>query len=328
MSRHLNPEWNPGTLAPGLHVVVGYGVVGAAVVDLLADAGADVVVITRSGRGPERADVQRLAVDVADSAAFTAAVPEAAVLYNCVNPPNYHLWSVEWPPMAAAFLAVAEATGAVLVTCSNLYGYGPTSGPMAESLPLAAQESKGRVRAQMWLDAKSLHDAGRIRATEVRGSDYICAGSQSRLGDRVVPRVLAGRGVQLLGSLDQPHSWTAPVDVARLMIVAGADERAWGRAWHVPSNLPRTQAEAVADIASAAGLANVKVSRIPHVVESLIGLFVPPVKELKKVAYQMDHPYVLDDRAARETFGLLPTPYADVLTDLVDAYRGSSRVPV
>ena len=52
----------------------------------------------------------------------------AAVIYNCVNPP-YHRWPADWPPIAASVLGAAERSGAVLVTLSNLYGYGPATRP-------------------------------------------------------------------------------------------------------------------------------------------------------------------------------------------------------
>ena len=151
----------------------------------------------------------------------------------------------------------------MLATVSNLYGYGPVDVPMTEDLPLAATGEKAQIRVRMWQDAKAANDAGRIRATEVRGSDYICPGAQSMLGDRVMPRILAGKSVQLLGDVDQPHSWTAPIDVARTLITVAADPRGWGRAWHVPSNAPRTQRQAVGDLAAAAGVPAVKVSTVP-----------------------------------------------------------------
>ena len=184
---------------------------------------------------------------------------------------------------------------------------------MTEDLPLAATGEKAQVRVRMWQEAKAANDAGRIRATEVRGSDYICPGAQSMLGDRVMPRVLAGKSVQLLGDVDQPHTWTAPVDVARTIITAAADERGWGRAWHVPSNPPRTQRQAVEDLAAAAGVPPVKVSARPGVVLWAAGLFQPMIRELKETDYQRERPYLLDDSAARETFGMEPTPWADML---------------
>ena len=190
--------------APGTHLVVGAGGVGSAVALVLADAGVDVVLASRSGRGPDDPRIARVRVDASSVDALLAVAPSAVVIYNCVNP-EYTSWTTDWPPMAQAFLEYAERTGAVLATVSNLYGYGPVDVPMTEELPLAAEGEKARVRVRMWQDAKAANDSGRIRATEVRGSDYICPGEQSMLGDRVMPRILAGKNVQLIGDIDQPH---------------------------------------------------------------------------------------------------------------------------
>ena len=307
----------------GTHLVVGAGEVGTAVARQLAASGHDVVIVTRSGSGPVAARIRRVAADASTVDALLAAAPTADVIYNCVNPP-YDKWEELWPPMAQAFLQYAERTGAVLATCSNLYGYGPVEVPMTEDLPLAATGAKARVRVRMWEEAKSLNDTGRIRATEVRGSDYLCPGPQSMLGDRVMPRVLAGKGVQLIGDVDQPHTWTAPADVARTLITVATDPRGWGRAWHVPSNPPRSQREAVADLAAAAGVRSPKVSTIPPFVLRALGLFQPVIRELKETDYQRERPYLLDDSAARDTFGLAPTPWTTLLAEQVAHYRDDS----
>ena len=61
----------------------------------------------------------------------------------------------------------------MLVTAAALYPYGPVDGAMVEGLPDAATTKKALIRGGMWADAKQRHDAGRIRAVEVRGSDYM-----------------------------------------------------------------------------------------------------------------------------------------------------------
>lgn len=307
----------------GTQLVVGAGEVGSAVARQLAERGIDVVIVTRSGAGPEHPRIHRVAADASTVDALLAAAPVADVIYNCVNPP-YDKWTELWPPMAQAFLEYAERTGAVLATCSNLYGYGPVDVPMTEDLPLAAIGAKARVRVGMWEDAMAWQAAGRVRATEVRGSDYVCPGQQSMLGDRVMPRILAGKGVQLIGDIDQPHTWTSPADVARTLITVAADPRGWGRAWHVPSNPPRSQRQAVADLAAAAGVPTPKVSTIPPLVLKALGLFQPVIRELKETDYQRERPYLLDDAAARSTFDLEPTPWATMLAEQVAHYRDDS----
>ena len=305
----------------GTHLVIGAGAVGTEVARRLAVSGHEVVVVTRGGSGPTLAGIRNVAADASSVDALLAAAPRADALYNCVNP-EYHRWAQDWPPLASAFLSYAERTGAVLATCSNLYGYGPVDGPITESLPLAAVGTKGKVRAAMWRDAQALHDAGRIRATEVRGSDYIWPGDQSLVGSaRVVPRILAGKSVSLIGSVDAEHSWTYPVDVARLLIEVAANERAWGRAWHVPTNPARTQRQVIDDLADAAGVAHVRVSQLSPFITGLLGLFNPAIRELKETAYQRDRAFVMDDSAARTTFGIEPTPWSEILKVVIAPYR-------
>lgn len=302
------------------HVVIGSGAVGTAVVHALEAQGAEVVVVTRGGTGPQKLGIRRVAANATSVESLLAAAPRATAIYNCANP-RYHEWARDWPPIASAILDYAERSGAVLATCSNLYGYGPVDVPMVETLPLAALGTKGRVRAQMWVDAKARHDAGRIRTTEVRGSDYVVAGEQSRVGSaRVMEPLLAGKAVSLLHPLDQPHTWTSPTDVGRLLVRVATDERGWGQVWHVPSNPARTQRQVIEDLARAAGVPTVKVSQVPKLLVMALGIFNPTMREFEEVAYQFERPFLLEDRAARQTFGIEPTPWEEILGAVVAHY--------
>src|SRR5215469_1831701 len=302
-----------------LHVVVGAGPIGSGVARALAESGQPVRIVTRSASGPAGAAIERVSADAADSAAIQKLTAGAAVIYNCANPP-YHKWPEMWPPIAASLLGAAESAGAVLVTVSNLYGYGPASGsighagydashPMTESTPLAATGMKGKVRAQMWQDALAAHEAGRVRATEIRASDYVGQGANSVLGDRVVPRLLRGRPVSLIGRTDRLHTWSFTEDVITMAVLVGANPRAWGRAWHVPSNEPRTQRQAVEDLARAAGVKPVPVRTLPPALLHGIGVVSPLMRELRETEYQFNEDFVMDSTAATQTFGLTSTPW-------------------
>jgi nucleoside-diphosphate-sugar epimerase len=307
------------------HVVVGAGPIGTATALLLVERGEEVVIVTRSGSGPNHPAVTRSTADASSSARMAELATGAVAIYNCANP-AYHRWPTDWPPIARALLNAAERSGAVLATVSNLYGYGPVSGPMTEDLPLNATGPKGRTRAQMWRDALALHDAGSVRATEVRASDYIAAGPSSHLGDRVVPRLLAGKSVSVLKSADTLHTWTAVDDVARLLVTVAADERGLGRAWHVPSNPPRTQREAILDMCRVAGVDPVQVKEHPALLIRAMGVVNPLIREFAEVSYQFESPFVLDSTAAEQTFGLAPTPWDDVLAGVIASYRVGVRI--
>jgi nucleoside-diphosphate-sugar epimerase len=273
------------------HVVLGSGTVGTKLASRLSAAGKKVVLISRSTNSRPIANVECVKGDASSISSLLTACPKADFIYNCVNPP-YDKWDTEWPPIQKAIIELSMKTDAVLVTCSNLYGYGPHQGVLTEDVPLRATWKNGRIRADMWLEVKELHDAGKIRATEVRGSDYISASDQSRMGDRVVPRLMQG----------------------------AEEEVAWGKPWHVPSNEPMTQRNVVHDIAKELGVQNPKVTSVPIFVEKMLGVFNPVMRELSHTAYQFNEPFIMSDENSRKTFGLQPKPWNQIISDLVSEY--------
>ncbi|GAA0803308.1 NAD-dependent epimerase/dehydratase family protein [Spirilliplanes yamanashiensis] len=293
------------------HVIVGAGPVGTAVARQLAGAGEAVRVITRSGGGPEHPLVERVAADASDAARLTALTRGAEVIYNCVNP-AYTRWPTDWPPISAALVAAARASGAVLATTGNLYGYGPVDGPMTEDTPLAATGRKGRVRIRMWQDAL----ASGVRTVEARGSDYLGVGAASVFSMVLFPAMRSGRAAWMPGDPDVPHSFTYTGDMARTLIALARDERAWGRAWHVPSPPPVTVRELAARFAEVGGLPPVRVRTLPRGLLRAAGLVVPMARELVEMDYQFWAPFVLDSSAVTRTFGLTPTALDDVLREL------------
>ncbi|MDF1603152.1 NAD-dependent epimerase/dehydratase family protein [Nocardioides sp. YIM 152315] len=299
---------------PDLHVIVGAGPVGRATAIQLAGEGHEVLLVSRSGSGPAVPGVRREAVDAADADRLTELTTGATALYNCVNPPSYTVWPTFWPPVAAAFLTAAQRTGATLVTASCLYAYGPVDEPMVEGMPDAATTKKARIRARMWAEARAAHEAGRIAAVEVRGSDYMGPWVAPASGQvaRVTAAALAGRTVRVMGRPDRPHSFTDVRDMGRALAAVAQAPRTWGRVWHAPTNAPRTQAEAVADVCRAAGREPVAVKPFPRWVLGVGGAVVPVLRELRETEYQFTRPYVLDSSAIARELGLEPTPWAEV----------------
>ncbi|WP_258375692.1 NAD-dependent epimerase/dehydratase family protein [Curtobacterium sp. MCLR17_040] len=295
------------------HLIVGAGPVGRHVAELLTVRGDRVTVVSRSGHSTGIAGVEHLALDASDADALSRATEGAATLYNCANPGDYTQWERTWPPLAAALLTAAERTGAIYAITGNLYPYGPVDGPMHEGLPDAATDHKGVLRATLWADALAAHDAGRVRAVEVRASDYLGPGiGANGHVTRVLPAALRGRAVSMVGRTDLPHTFTDVLDVARTLVAAAEDKSAHGSTWMVPSNAPRTQRQALTDVLTAAGKPAVPVRRMPAALFRVGGLVSPMMRELADLTYQWTAPYVVDDRESRAHFGIEPTPWDEV----------------
>lgn len=319
-----------------MHLIIGAGPVGSATALELAGlaespesggpaapagSGQQVTVVTRSGAGPRHPLVRLLAADATDADLLTALARDATAIYNCANP-AYHRWAADWPPLAASLLTAAERTGAVLVTMSNLYGYGLVDAPLTEDLALAAPGAKGKIRAEMWERALAAHQAGRARVTEARASDFYGPGVRnSHVGERVVPKLLAGRRVRVIGDPDAPHSWTYVGDVARTLVRLGADERAWGRPWHVPTAEPLSQRQFASAVCAAAEVRAPDVAAVPPWAMRVTGWVSPLVRELEETTYQFDRPFIVNSAAAQGVFGIGPTALATGIAATVAWWR-------
>lgn len=296
-----------------LHVVVGAGPVGTATANLLADRGEQVRVITRRGTGPERAEVERVAADATVLERLTGLTEGAVALYNCASP-LYHQWFTDWPPLHHALLGAAERSGAVLASACNVYGYGPVDGPITDTTPLAATHPKLKLRADMWRDMLAAHQAGKIRATEVRASDYIEA--NSILSFLLAKPLLAGKRAWVPAKLDVPHSWTSVSDVAATLVTAATTERAWGRGWLVPASPPLTVRELATLFTRLNNAPAPKLTSMPYLALWAAGLFDVTVKELRHTYYQWDRPFTIDSSVTQHEFGLTPTPIGSALANV------------
>lgn len=303
-------------------VIVGGGPVGTETARQLVAAGHEVTVVTRSGRRPDVPGVRRVGVDASDAGALARIAEGAGTLFNCANPPDYTHWARVWPPLAASLLTVAERTGATLVTASSLYGYGPVDRPMKEGDPDRASDPLGRIRAGMWAEARARHEAGRIRAVEVRAADYLGSG----VGDnghitRHLPTAVRGRAAWVVGSPDLPHTWTDVLDVARALAAVAARPDTWGRVWHAPSREPRSQREVLTEVLAAIDRPPVRMFTMPKPALSLVGRFVPLVAQLNQMGYMFRRPYVMESTLTQQTLGLAPTPWPEICRRTADGNR-------
>ncbi|MGV9822075.1 NAD-dependent epimerase/dehydratase family protein [Nocardia xishanensis] len=297
------------------HVVIGAGATGSATALLLAESGERVRLVTRGGSGPVHERIERVAADATDTARLTELTRGAATLFNCAMPP-YDRWPTGFPPLAAALLAAAERTGADYVMLGNTYGYGPVDGPVTADLPLAPTSVKGQVRARMWHDARAAHEAGRVRATEVRANDFLGAQAVSPFTLMIGAQVLAGSPASYPGDLDAPHSWTYIGDAARTLVAAARHEQSWGRAWHVPSSSEESARELAASLAAAAGAPEPRLNRMTKAELEEIGRTDSVMAEFPEMLYLYDRPNLLDASSTVTTLRVTPTPIDEVLAEM------------
>lgn len=304
-----------------LHVVFGTGAVGMAVMRELLKRGKRVRMVNRSGTAavPEQVDVVK--ADAADSTSTRQVCQGATVVYNCVNA-SYTDWAELLPPMHTAILHGAAVANAKLVVAENLYMYGPVSGCITEGHPFHPTTRKGRVRAKLSEDLMAAHRAGIVRATSGRASDFYGpgAGAQGIFGDRIVPPLLAGKGVSVLGKLDMPHSYTYIEDFGKGLVILGAHDEALGQSWHIPNAPTLTTRQMLILFFEEARLAP-KMGSVPDLMVRILGLVKPVVREVVEMLYEFNEPFVVESSKFVKAFGDIATPHRDAIRQTLEWYR-------
>ncbi|VXC28876.1 NAD-dependent epimerase/dehydratase [Arthrobacter sp. 9AX] len=302
------------------YVVTGAGPVGWTIAEQLAAAGHRVRILTRSGSGPTQPLVERITGDAKDPSQLHAVFAGASAVFHCIHGSTYTAatWESELPAAEQAVLKAAQEAGAVVVFPESLYSYSEPHRVMTESSPRAATGGKRGVRTEL-LRARA---AAKTPCVSVVAGDFF--GPRVRLahaGERMVPAILAGTNLAVVGSATLPHSFTYVPDLAAAMIVAAETPSAWNKVWHAPTGPALTQQELVSAFAAAAGRKAPKVRVLPGWVLRAAGIFYTDARELAETLYQFEKPFVMASALSEATLGISPTPLPAAAAATVEWWR-------
>ncbi len=306
-----------------VNVIFGTGPLGLAVSRRLASAGGQVRLVNRSGRAadaPKGAEV--VAADATDPAASRRACEGAEVVYHCATG-AYGRWAEFLPPLMNGIIEGAAAADARLVYGDNLYGYGPVDGPLREDLPYRPIGPSSRARAEVATTLMNAHAAGKVRATIGRASDFYGPHvRQSKAGDLIFARALAGKPAQVVGDPDEPHTYSFIDDFAAGLVTLAQRDEALGQVWHIPNAETVTTRRFVEMVFAQAGRP-ARVRPAPKIAITLFALFSPSMAAVKETLYQSELPWVVDDGKYIRVFGTRPTPHEKAIEQTLAWFKSA-----
>ena len=103
---------------------------------------------------------------------LVTAAKGADVIYNGMNPPNYHNWAENIPRITADVIAAAKASGATIIQPGTVYVYGDQPGVFSAGTPQRAHTRKGKIRIEMEEAYKRAARDG-VQTIVLRGGDFI-----------------------------------------------------------------------------------------------------------------------------------------------------------
>ena len=304
------------------HVILGSGQLGKAIMRELVRRGERVLMVNRSGKAPvgmpEGAAVT--GADLYDAAEVRHVTAGAQVVYHTAQP-AYREWTEKFPALQDSIIAGMSGSSARLVMGDNLYMYGPVDGPIHEGLPYAAKTRKGSTRARMAEALLEAHRLGRVRAVIGRGSDFFGPGvTSSVVGDTVFSALAKGKSANLLGNPDLPHTYTFIDDFGKALVILGEREEALGQVWHTPNAATVTTRQFVQMAAEALGV-QPKLMTAGPLMMRVLGLFIPEIREMIELDYEVLKPYVVDDSKFKRAFGDHSTPLNEAIRQTAAWFR-------
>jgi nucleoside-diphosphate-sugar epimerase len=299
-----------------LHVIFGAGPLGKFTARELVRLGKQVRMVNRSGKtGGLPAGVEIVAGDAYDLQKNIDVTKGAEVVYQCAQP-LYYEWAEKFPSFQKAILDAAAKNGAKLVVGDNLYMYGDTHGqPLREDMPYQAHTKKGATRAEMAQVVLDAHKSGRIRAAIGRASNFFGPDDHA-VTDLAIRPALLGKTINLIGKMDQPHSFSYVADFGRLLATLGTHDEAFGQVWFTPSPAAVTQADFVKMLEKEIGTP-VKVMLGGAMVMRILGLFNPMIRESVEMMYEWTQPFIVDTTKAEKAFGWKGTALPQAIQETV-----------
>ncbi|HEX2533389.1 MAG TPA: NAD-dependent epimerase/dehydratase family protein, partial [Chitinophagaceae bacterium] len=221
--------------------------------------------------------------DLTDEAAIDKAVAGSEVVYLTIGLPyKTSVWENQWPRLVRAVLQSCERHGARLVFFDNIYSYDLSClNHMTEICPLNPPSRKGKVRRELVTLIQEAIDRQKVQALIARSADFLGT-KNSILVETVYNNLVKGRKGSWFCSLDHVHQFTYTEDAARATAQLGNTADAYGQTWHLPTDgVRRTGREWIALFArEMKGPEGARA--FPAWSFSVLGLFVPVLKELKE----------------------------------------------
>lgn len=229
-------------------------------------------------------------------------------------------WQRDWPIIMRNTLDACISTGAKLVFFDNMYALDPSHvGHLTEETPMNPISEKGKVRKQilemLWAEV----NAGKLAALVARAGDFYGPGANnSFLNELVINKMKAEKSPQWLYDGDKRHSFTYIPDAGKATAFLALQTDSWNQTWNLPTDQTYPSGQEITDILNQHLGTSKKLQVMPAWLVSVLGLFIPVLKEVKELKYQSAEDYRLDSSKIEKAYGLKATPIAVGLKACLD----------
>lgn len=317
-------------------IVIGAtGGTGAAITEELVKRGIRTIAFGRS-----RQKLEQFAGKLGNPAHLTLAVGDAMrpddivaqaggadVLFHCANVP-YHEMENKLIPLGQSVMEAADRLAIKVVAIDGIYPYGRRQSDLVtEEHPKQPHTKKGKVRLdyERMLFSKRWNKA---KVMIVRLPDYYgpTANEASYLGS-TLEAIAAGKMAFFVGNMHVPREFVYLPDAAAMITELASKDFSYGQNWNIPG-VGLISGREIVQIAQAASGHVKPVIPMKKLGLSILGMFVPVMKEVIEMLYLTEEPLTLSGDKYKRLIGpIAATPFQEGITATIMALQqGKSSI--
>ncbi len=203
-----------------------------------------------------------------------------------------------------------------------MYGPPPLRVPFDENHPQQPVTKKGQARKQTANILLEAFASGEVNGVIGRAADFYGPYAvNSPFYISFLERMLQAKAPQSLFPLDVKHTYAYTTDLGQALVMLALDPSTYKQVWHLPVGEPITMNEATDLFNKVLGTAYLT-TYLPALMQQLLTLFIPPIREVREMLYQFDSPYVLSYEKFRKHFpDFRTTSYEDGIRAMVESFQ-------
>lgn len=278
------------------------GSIGVELAKALPEYTTRIRLVSRTPKKVNESD-ELMAADLSKAADIDRAVAGSAIVYVTIGfPYSVKVWQEKWPPFMQNVIDACKKHEAKLVFFDNIYMYDPDHlNPMTEETPMRPTSQKGAVRKEIVDMIMAEVEKGQLTALIARAADFI-GSPNSVIDEMVFKNFKKGKKANWFVRVDKLHNFTFTPDAGRATALLGNTPDAYNQVWHLPTDRSKLTGKQWIELFARQMNVEPKYQTLPVWMMSVLGLFIPIMKEFKEMAYQYDRDYVFDSHKFERRF--------------------------
>jgi nucleoside-diphosphate-sugar epimerase len=231
------------------------------------------------------------------------------------------VWQKNWPELMSNVIESCKKHKAKLVFFDNIYMYDKSEIPhMTENSAINPSGKKGKVRAEIAQMILNEIKDGTLTALIARSADFYGPDASNNITQIIIDNLKKGKKAVWIADKDKQHNFTYTPDAGKATALLGNTMDAYNQVWHLPASHEKITGKQWIDTIAKEMNVVPKYQVLPVWLMSILGIFMPQIKELKEIAYQSDRDYFFDSSKFEKRFGMNPTSFETGIHETVKSF--------